>query len=141
MSTQEKVVGNWNQLKGKIKQHWGQLTDDELSEVEGNIDQLIGLVQQKTGEARQSVERVITKLNQDAGGAFTQATETARQYAEQATEALRGTADQLRERGMQGYEDAQAMVRRRPAESVAMAFGTGLVIGLIVGLVASSNKS
>ena len=38
MSTQEKMMGNWNQLKGKVKQKWGQLTDDELSEVEGNID-------------------------------------------------------------------------------------------------------
>jgi hypothetical protein len=44
MSTQEKVMGNWNQVKGKVKQKWGQLTDDELSEVEGNVDQLIGLV-------------------------------------------------------------------------------------------------
>ena len=102
MSTQEKVMGNWNQLKGKVKQRWGQLTDDELQEVEGNIDQLIGLVQQKTGEARQQIERVIVKLNEDAGGAFTQATETARQYADQATEALRGAADQIRERGREG---------------------------------------
>ena len=57
MSTQEKMMGNWNQLKGKVKQRWGQLTDDELNEVEGNIDQLVGLVQQKTGEARQQIER------------------------------------------------------------------------------------
>jgi uncharacterized protein YjbJ (UPF0337 family) len=141
MSTQEKVMGNWTQLKGKVKQRWGQLTDDELQEVEGNIDQLIGLVQQKTGEARQHVERAIVKLNEDAGGAFTQATEKARQYADQAAETFRGATDQIRERGMEGYEEAQRMVRRRPAESVAMAFGTGLVVGLIVGLVASSRKS
>jgi uncharacterized protein YjbJ (UPF0337 family) len=141
MSTQEKVVGNWNQLKGKVKQRWGQLTDDELAEVEGNIDQLIGLVQQKTGEARQQVERFILKLNEDAGGAFTQATEVARQYADQATEAMRGAADQIRERGMEGYEEAQRMVRSRPAESVAVAFGAGIVIGLIVGMVASSRNN
>jgi uncharacterized protein YjbJ (UPF0337 family) len=141
MSTQEKVMGNWNQLKGKVKQHWGQLTDDELQEVEGNIDQLVGLIQQKTGEARSQVERYITKLNEDAGGAFTQATETARQYADQATEALRGATDQIRDRGREGYEEAQRMVRRRPAESVAIAFGTGLVVGLIVGMVASSRNN
>ena len=41
----------------------------------------------------------------------------------------------------EGYEEAQRMVRRRPAESVAVAFGTGLVVGLIVGLVASSRNS
>jgi len=139
MSTQEKVMGNWNQIKGKVKQHWGQLTDDELSEVEGNIDQLVGLVQQKTGEGRQQIERFIQQLSDDAGGAFTQATEAARHYAGQATDALRGASDQIRERGMEGYEEAQRMVRNRPAESVAVAFGTGLVIGLVVGMMASSR--
>jgi uncharacterized protein YjbJ (UPF0337 family) len=141
MSTQEKMMGNWNQLKGKVKQKWGQLTDDELNEVEGNIDQLVGLVQQKTGEARQQIERTISKFSDDAGGAFTQATETARQYMDQATEGIRGAADQIRERGMDGYEEAQRMVRQRPAESVAVAFGAGLVVGLIVGLIGSSRNS
>src|SRR3954464_7920039 len=107
MSTQETVTGNWHQLKGKVKQHWGQLTDDELSEVEGNMDQLVGLVQQKTGEARQNIERVLSDLSKNSGSAFTQVTETARQYADQATDAVRDAADQLRERGMQQYEDAQ----------------------------------
>lgn len=141
MSTQEKVMGNWNQFKGKVKQRWGQLTDDELQEVEGNFDQLIGLVQQKTGEGRQQIERILSKLSDDAGGAFTQATETARQYADQASEAFRGATDQIRERGRESYVEAQRMVRRRPAESVAIAFGTGLVIGLVVGMVTSSRHS
>jgi uncharacterized protein YjbJ (UPF0337 family) len=139
MSTQEKVIGNWNQFKGKVKQRWGQLTDDELSEVEGNFDQLVGLVQQKTGEARQQIERTLSELSDQAGGAFTQASEKAREYVDQAGEKLRGAADQIRER-TQGYaEDAQAMVRRRPAESVAVAFGAGLIVGLLVGIVSGSR--
>ncbi|MFO0789491.1 MAG: CsbD family protein [Pirellulales bacterium] len=141
MATQEKLMGNWNQLKGKVKQHWGQLTEDELQEVEGNIDQLIGLVQQKTGEGRQQIEKFLNSLSDDAGGTFTQASEMARQYADQATEAIRGATDQLRDRGMEGYEQAQQMVRSRPAESVAIAFGTGLIVGLVVGIIASSRNS
>jgi len=129
MTTQETMLGSWNQLKREVMQRWGQLTDDELQEVEGNIEQLIGLVQQKTGEARQHVERIISKLNEDAGGAFRQAAESVRPYA-----------DQFRERGRESYDEAERMVRRRPAESVAVAFGTGLVVGLIVGLVASSRN-
>lgn len=141
MSTQEKVIGNWNQVKGRIKQRWGQITDDELQEAEGNLEQLIGLVQQKTGEGRQQIERILSKLGEDAGGAFTHATEAARQYAGQATEALRSATDQLRTRGREGYEEAQRIVRRRPAETVAIAFGTGLVIGLVIGMMASSRNS
>ncbi len=139
MSTQEKIIGNWNQFKGKVKQRWGQLTDDELSEVEGNFDQLVGLVQQKTGEARQQVERILSELSSQAGGAFVDMTESARQYVEQAGEKLRGATDQIRERGQAYADDAQAMVRRRPAESVAVAFGAGLIVGLIVGMVAGSR--
>ena len=107
--------------------------------MEGNFDQLVGLVQQKTGEARQQIERAINDLSSQAGGTFTDATEAARQYVDQASEKLRGAADQIRER-TQGYaDDAQAMVRRRPAESVAVAFGAGLIVGLIVGMVAGSR--
>jgi uncharacterized protein YjbJ (UPF0337 family) len=139
MSTQEKVMGNWNQVKGKVKQRWGQLTDDELSEVEGNIDQLVGLVQQKTGEARQHIERVIHDISEQAGGSFTAATESAREYAGQAAEQLRGAAEQVRDRTMEGYEQAQEIIRKRPAESIAVAFGTGILLGIVVGLIAGSR--
>ena len=77
MSTKERMTGNWNQLKGKVKQRWGQLTDDELSEVEGNVDQLVGLIQQKTGDARETIQQVVDELSESAGGAVAQATETA----------------------------------------------------------------
>jgi uncharacterized protein YjbJ (UPF0337 family) len=139
MSTQEKMAGNWNQVKGKVKQKWGQLTDDELSEVEGNFDQLVGLVQQKTGQARDNIERILHDISEQAGGTFTQATETARQYAGQAAEQLRGAAGQARDRTMEGYEQAAEMIRRRPAESVAIAFGTGILLGIVVGLIAGSR--
>jgi len=139
MNTQEKLMGNWNQLKGKVKQHWGQLTDDELSEVEGNFDQLVGLVQQKTGQGREQIERALSELSDQAGSAFTNVTETARQYMDQATDQFRGAADQIRQRASEGYDEAQEMLRRRPAESVAVAFGAGLVVGLLVGMVAGGR--
>lgn len=132
-------MGNWNQIKGKVKQKWGQLTDDELSEVEGNFDQLIGLVQQKTGQAREHIERVLQDFSEQSGSAFAGATETAREYVEQAAEQFRGAAEQVRDRTMEGYEQAQEMIRRRPAESIAIAFGTGVLLGIVVGLIAGSR--
>ena len=59
MSTQQQTIGNWGELKGRVKERWGQLTDDELHEVEGNYDQLLGLIQQKSGEAREEIERTV----------------------------------------------------------------------------------
>lgn len=140
MSTQEKVMGNWNQLKGKVKQKWGQLTDDELSEVEGNLDQLVGLVQQKTGQGREQIERALYDISEQAGSAFTAATKTAREFAGQAADQVRGAAEQVRDRAMEGYEQTQDLIRRRPAESVAIAFGTGILVGIIVGLIAGSRE-
>jgi uncharacterized protein YjbJ (UPF0337 family) len=140
MSTQQQLTGNWNQLKGKLKERWGQLSDDELQSAEGNYDQLVGLIQQRTGEGRQQVERLLNELNEQTGGAMAKAAETARQYADQAREAMRGAAEQVRYRAGERYQDAQEMVRQQPAEAVAVAFGTGLLLGLVIGIMASSRE-
>jgi uncharacterized protein YjbJ (UPF0337 family) len=139
MTTQEEVFGHWNQLKGKIKESWGQLTDDELEEVEGKFDQLVGLIQQKSGEGRQQIERTIRELSARLGDATTQTTEGVRRYVEDVGETVSGIVDHTRERAQEHLEEAQEMMRRRPAESVAVAFGTGLLIGVVVGLVVRSK--
>jgi uncharacterized protein YjbJ (UPF0337 family) len=140
MSTQQdRVFENWDTLKGKILQRWGQLTDDELMEVEGQLDQLVGLIHQKTGEARNQIKRVLNELSEEYGTTFAQAKETARQYAEQANDAMHDAASQVRDRAREGYDQATDVLRRRPAESVAVAFGTGLLVGVIVGLIARSK--
>lgn len=51
------MKGHWNELKGKAKQKWGDLTDDDLRYTEGQEDELIGRIQQRTGESRENVER------------------------------------------------------------------------------------
>lgn len=55
----EQFEGNWNQLKGKIKEKWGKLTDDDLTVVNGKRDQFIGLVQQQYGLAKDAAEREV----------------------------------------------------------------------------------
>lgn len=46
------LVGQWKQLKGKVKQQWGRLTDDELDQVNGRYDELAGLIQERYGYSR-----------------------------------------------------------------------------------------
>jgi uncharacterized protein YjbJ (UPF0337 family) len=138
-AAEQRLFGHWDSLKGKIKEHWGQITDDELAEVEGQYDQLVGLIQQKTGEARQQIKRVIDELSEEYSGAFSQAKEAAREYADLANETIHDTAERVRVRAREGYEQAHEVVRCRPAESVAVAFGTGLLVGVIVGLVVRSK--
>jgi len=139
MATREQVLGNWNQVKGKVRERWGQVSDNELDEAKGNVDQLVGLIQRKTGEARNQIEKFFDQLSDDAGGTFAQATEKARDYMNQGAEAMRGASEQVREQASQRIEDAQQLVKRHPAEAVAVAFGTGLIVGVIVGLTCRSS--
>ena len=54
--------GNWNVAKGKLKQKWAELTDDDLRYVEGQDDELIGRIQKRTGQTREAVEREVREL-------------------------------------------------------------------------------
>lgn len=61
-ATEDKMKGNWNVIKGKLKQQWGDLTDDDLTYAEGQEDELLGRIQKKTGESKESVKRFIDSL-------------------------------------------------------------------------------
>ena len=54
---EDTLRGQWMQLKGKIREQWGKLTDDDLDEVEGQSEQLIGKIQERYGVARDEARR------------------------------------------------------------------------------------
>jgi uncharacterized protein YjbJ (UPF0337 family) len=56
------IKGNWNEIKGKLKQKYGELTDDDLSFVEGKEDELLGRLQKKTGQSKEKLREEINKL-------------------------------------------------------------------------------
>ena len=58
-----RIKGNWNQIKGKLKQQYGELTDNDLQYREGQEDQLIGNIQQKTGKSKDEVRNMINDFN------------------------------------------------------------------------------
>jgi uncharacterized protein YjbJ (UPF0337 family) len=58
MNTLE-MKGSWNVIKGKLKQRWARLTDDDLRYVDGKEDELIGRIQKQTGETREAVEKAL----------------------------------------------------------------------------------
>jgi uncharacterized protein YjbJ (UPF0337 family) len=55
--TKTKWSGRWDQLKGKAKQQWGDLTDDDLDVAEGNFDEMVGRIKEKTGQAEEAIRR------------------------------------------------------------------------------------
>jgi uncharacterized protein YjbJ (UPF0337 family) len=66
MTTLE-IKGDWNITKGKLKQKWASLTDDDLQYVEGKQDELFGRIQKRTGETREAIEKAIKEYNSSCG--------------------------------------------------------------------------
>jgi uncharacterized protein YjbJ (UPF0337 family) len=56
------LQGKWKQLKGQVKQKWGELTDDDLNRVEGNYEELVGIVQEKYGRSRAQAEKEVSEF-------------------------------------------------------------------------------
>lgn len=56
------IEGNWKVVKGKIKAQWGKLTDDELLQIEGNADRLVGLVQERYGYAKEQAQDEVDRF-------------------------------------------------------------------------------
>jgi len=62
MMNKQEFLGNWNETKGKLKQKFADLTDDDLLLVEGKQDELLGRLQKKMGKTKEEVEDLISKL-------------------------------------------------------------------------------
>lgn len=163
MVNEQVVKGNWTELRGRVKEKWGALTDDDLVLAEGKADQLIGIIQRRTGESREKIEHDLEQLTSDYGSAMEKvrrqataavgtASESARKYVDRASEGAHEYADRASATARQQYEqlhgqydeaaammqakyaEAENAVRRKPIESLCVAFGSGLIAGVIVGL-------
>lgn len=146
----QELQGQWNSLRGRVKEKWGQLTDDDLQMQGGNIDQLVGRIQQRTGEGREAIERFLTDITSKGSSTIAQAAEAVGTYAQQTGDRLRDQYGRLStqardqygyaaDRAREGYDQAQDVVRHNPAQSIAAAFGVGLAVGLVVGLALRSR--
>jgi len=67
--TSDILEGKWKQIRGRVKEAWGDLTDDELDMIDGRRDRLVGKIQERYGysrmEAEQEVDRFLTGLDDD----------------------------------------------------------------------------
>jgi uncharacterized protein YjbJ (UPF0337 family) len=61
----DQIEGKWKQLTGKVKEQWGDLTDDEIAQAEGNRDQLAGKIQEKYGGSKEEIRRRLDEMDAD----------------------------------------------------------------------------
>ena len=140
MVNQQTVKGDWNELAGKLRSKWGQLNNDELQQFKGDTTQLVGYIQRKTGEARDKIEGFLNDLSAHSGDAVSRAAETVKDFASQAVQTAKDGAETLADHARSGYAAAERVVKDRPATSVSTAFGTGLVVGVLLSLMMRSQR-
>jgi uncharacterized protein YjbJ (UPF0337 family) len=147
MVSATEIKGQWNRIKGRIKEQWGDFSDNEFMQMQGNTDQLIGVIQKKTGAARQEIERFLDETLHGAGATADSAMEGVRHFAAKATEAVshageaaRDQFGRINERMSETYEDAREVVRNQPGVSVGVAFAAGVIGGAIIGILLRPGK-
>jgi uncharacterized protein YjbJ (UPF0337 family) len=120
------IQGNWNQYKGQIKEKWGKLTDDDLMRIGGNRDQLIGILQQRYGMAKDRIEEQVEAFTSEAGGWVQQAKNKVADYAEQGKEYFQ----EHNVGEMMG--DLKNLITRYPVQSTLVGIGVGYLFGRIL---------
>ena len=133
MTTKEEMYGNWNSFVGAVQEKYSEITGDDLASVKGNIQQMVGVIQRKTGQAREEIEGFLRSLSSDASSSVNRVAEMANDLASRANEGLRDGYNYVTDRSQEGYEAARHTVRQKPVETLAIAFGVGIVAGLIAG--------
>ena len=61
------LAGKWKQFRGAAKEKWGKLTDDELDQIDGRVDRLVGKVQERYGRDRKEAEREVKEFCERCG--------------------------------------------------------------------------
>ena len=101
------VQGNWNEAKGKVKTKWGRLTDDDLMQVQGQKDRLVGVIQQKYGIAREKAEEQLDEFMSSADGWVTKAKEGAQEVVDKGREYVEKGVEKGKEYVTQGRDYVQ----------------------------------
>jgi len=127
------LQGHWNQLKGKLKKRWGELSDDDLRWSGGNIDQLVGRIQEKTGETREAIEEYLGQLVSEGSSTVSSAVESAGSYAQEVSHRLRDHYGDISEQARERFDTARDYISRNPMGWIAIAFGIGVLTGVLVG--------
>jgi uncharacterized protein YjbJ (UPF0337 family) len=68
----DRLAGQWKQVKGKVREHWGRLTDDDLDVIAGRRTQLLGRIQERHGLARDEAERQVESFARENPEIFEQ---------------------------------------------------------------------
>jgi uncharacterized protein YjbJ (UPF0337 family) len=133
MVAQDKLSGSWHTIVGAIKEKFGQVTGDDLTRVQGNFDQLVGLLERKTGQTRESIEAFIDDVVDGGSSLYQKAKQKSADVVHQASDYVQQGVSQVSRRAEEGVDYARETVRSKPVESLAIVAGLSALAGLAIG--------
>ena len=136
MVNQQALKHHWEEVCDQLQEKWDQLESSDLPSFPGNVDQLIGRIQQKTGESREAIEAYLSELTEEGSAAAVEMRKRLESGAAHVAETARQGARAVRS----GYEEAGQVIRQRPGQSMAAAFGLGLVAGVGIALLLRGSR-
>ena len=129
-----RVEGNWKQMKGRVKERWGKLTDDDLTAIAGRRDQLEGKIQERYGYAKTQARREIEDWYRSTEHHLADAIETIRTDLQSLASSVGRIANKqmgrAQARATEATHEAEAAITRNPLTAVAIAVGLGFLIGV-----------
>jgi uncharacterized protein YjbJ (UPF0337 family) len=140
----------WDQIKGKLRQKYAQLTDDDLAFAEGKGEEILGRLESRLGMAREDLNDMLNELKSEAAPMrfkFEKAKARAQSVAGEVKERVVHAAEDLKSaatvQAERAYsrarhevrtwtDDGAEFVRQRPREALLGAFAAGFVVGLLI---------
>ena len=132
MVNREELKGRWDIVKNRLLNHWRELSDTELAHFNGTPNQLISAIQRKTGASWKEVESFLANVMRESRATSQRASDLAEQSSDEVSRFARDGYQQLTEATEQYSRKVARTVQRRPIESLAIAFGVGIISGAVV---------
>jgi uncharacterized protein YjbJ (UPF0337 family) len=127
------VEGNWKQMKGRVKERWGKLTDDNLTVIAGRRDQLEGMIQERYGYAKERARKEIDEWYRAMETDLAEQIETLRSGIQSLASTVERIAQEQLPRApskaREALNEAEDTLKRNPLAVVAIVLGLGFLIG------------
>ncbi len=134
MVNQTVLEENWNDIKATLKSKWQQLSDHELRGFKGSADELVQMIQRRTGQAKTAIENQLEEMVTQGRSIQKQVGQYVSGTASQAGEACGDGYDLAAQKLADGYKQASRYAKENPGAAVAILLGSGLLAGLGVAM-------
>lgn len=130
MLDQRLLLQKWSAIKDKLQQSWEELTADDLMLFRGTVDELVELIQRKTGQANETIRQQLKTIADEFASLTQQAADTVGQSKDVAQQAIDEAGPSILNSLNDVYRKAKTSIRRHPVESVAICLAVGVLAGL-----------